>query len=203
MVTKLNDFSSFDSFLPTIPTVRKNNNRAKKNGVYTEIETDITVFYRFYSDMAKRNNARKIFPLEWFSGIYQQMGTTARLQTAFRNKHPIGSVLYFISPKEIYNYFTVIDYHYRHLQAGTMLFLSLFRDAFSEGIQQVNLGPDVIGSPTFEFKKRFHAHPVPFYHYQFFRNPFSRLRFKFFTGIRHYILQSPSLYKILRKIIPL
>ncbi len=201
MFTDISAFNDISSYLKLHGTVRKNYNKALNNKLSVKDEIDCSNFYTFYRDMVRRNHAGNELPFKWFESLLNKCSNHAGMLTAFQDRSAVGSVLYFTTKNEIFNYFTVIDYAHRHLQAGTLLFFSLYQKAIENKILYVNLGPDTCGSPTFEFKKKFGAIPQPVYTIQYTANHLLRLQFQIENTFRKFVFKHPSIFQIVRRIL--
>jgi hypothetical protein len=201
LVSNVSGINSVDVYLESLNTVRKNYKKAIEHNIVVKQEFDCGNFYKFYREMVHRNNVNNSFPLTWFEGLLRRCNGRVEILSAFQQDEAVGSVLYIITKGEIFNYFTVIDYNKKHLQVGTLLFISIYQKAIEKRIPCVNLGPDTYASPTYEFKIKFGARPQPVYTFQYTGNVLLLIQFQLISVCRQFVYKRPKLFKLLRKLL--
>jgi CelD/BcsL family acetyltransferase involved in cellulose biosynthesis len=162
MKTSIRDYENFDTFFEQLPrSLKKNYRKAVRNDIRAEKRSDIETFYSFYKMAMARNRAKEVLPFDWFAKLHAGLKDTCILYTAYCSERPIGSLFSLIGNEELYNYFTVTDPEYKTFQPGALLFLELFKLAFKLKSRYVNLGPAVLDTSHYIYKKKIQLSPIP------------------------------------------
>lgn len=164
LVIPLGDVSCVGQFFQqrVSANARRNYKKALSAGVEI-IQGDTASFYDCYRELCRRKRVRHPFPRAYFDRLVQDMSDEVLLKTAVMGNSVVGTLLVFITPSVVHNYFVMAKSRGFKTGVPALLYAEMVKEALERGKQWVNLGPSSPWDGTFEFKRRFGAVCRPVY----------------------------------------
>ncbi|HWU85232.1 MAG TPA: FemAB family XrtA/PEP-CTERM system-associated protein [Rhodocyclaceae bacterium] len=141
-----------------------------KNGLRSEIETNVDNFFALYADNVHRHGTPAM-PKRYFAALLAEFGADAEVLTAFGpDGKPLSSVLSFYFRDEVLPYYAGDHVDARDLAANDFKYWELMRRACARGLKVFDYGRSKQGTGSFAFKKNWGFEPQPlYYEYRLFK----------------------------------
>ncbi len=137
-----------------------------KNGLRSEIDSDVHRFFALYADNVHRHGTPAL-PRRYFQALQQQFGDDVEVLTVVGPEGQLlSSVLSFYFRDEILPYYAGDDFSARDLAANDFKYWELMRRACAKGVRIFDYGRSKHGTGPFSFKKNWGFEPTPL-HYQY------------------------------------
>ena len=143
-------------------TVRK----GIKNGLVSQIDSDVNRFFALYADNTHRHGTPAM-PKRYFAALLKEFGTDAEVLTVTApDGRPLSSVLSFYFRDEVLPYYAGDDESARDLAANDFKYWELMRRACARGLKLFDYGRSKQGTGSYAFKKNWGFEPTPL-HYEY------------------------------------
>jgi FemAB-related protein (PEP-CTERM system-associated) len=143
-------------------TVRK----GIKNGLVSQIDSDVNRFFALYADNTHRHGTPAM-PKRYFAALLTEFGADAEVMTVTApDGRPLSSVLSFYFRDEVLPYYAGDDESARDLAANDFKYWELMRRACARGLKLFDYGRSKQGTGSFAFKKNWGFEPTPL-HYEY------------------------------------
>ncbi len=137
-----------------------------KNGLRSEIDSDVDRFFALYADNVHRHGT-PAFPRRYFAALRQVFGADCEVLTVVdAMERPLSSVLSFYFRDEVLPYSAGDDLSARELAANDFKYWELMRRACQRGLKFFDYGRSKQGTGSFAFKKNWGFQPQPL-HYEY------------------------------------
>lgn len=137
-----------------------------KNGLRSEIDSDIDRFFALYADNVHRHGT-PAFPRRYFAALQQVFGADCEVLTVVdATERPLSSVLSFYFRDEVLPYSAGDEVSARELAANDFKYWELMRRACERGLKIFDYGRSKKGTGSFAFKKNWGFEPQPL-HYEY------------------------------------
>lgn len=141
-----------------------------KNGLRSEIETNVGRFFALYADNVHRHGTPAL-PKRYFESLLKVFGNDCEVLTVLSNDgRPLSSVFSFYFRDEVLPYYAGDDLAARDLAANDFKYWELMRRACERGIRVFDYGRSKQGTGPYAFKKNWGFEPQPlFYEYRLYK----------------------------------
>ena len=137
-----------------------------KNGLVSQIDTDVNRFFALYADNTHRHGTPAM-PKRYFAALLNQFGADAEVMTVTApDGRPLSSVLSFYFRDEVLPYYAGDDESARDLAANDFKYWELMRRACARGLKLFDYGRSKQGTGSYSFKKNWGFEPTPL-HYEY------------------------------------
>ena len=135
-----------------------------KNGLRSEIDTNVDRFFKLYSDNVLRHGTPAM-PKRYFAKLLEVFGKDCDVLTVVDPEgRPISSVLSFYFRDEILPYYAGDDVAARELAGNDFKYWELMRRACERGLRVFDYGRSKQGTGSYSFKKNWGFEPKPLYY---------------------------------------
>ncbi len=141
-----------------------------KNGLRSEIDTDVERFFALYADNVHRHGTPALSK-RYFRALCEEFGEDCEIMTVSApDGRPLSSVLSFYFRNEVLPYYAGDDVAARELAANDFKYWELMRRATARGITLFDYGRSKQGTGPYAFKKNWGFEPQTLsYEYQLLR----------------------------------
>ena len=130
-----------------------------KNGLVSEIDTQIDRFFRLYADNVHRHGTPAM-PKRYFQALQQEFGANCEILTVTGpDGRLLSSVLSFYFRDEVLPYYAGDDESARDLAANDFKYWELLRRACAKGLKVFDYGRSKQGTGSYAFKKNWGFEP--------------------------------------------
>ena len=137
-----------------------------KNGLVSQIDTDVNRFFALYADNTHRHGTPAM-PKRYFAALLTEFGADAEVMTVTApDGRPLSSVLSFYFRGEVLPYYAGDDESARDLAANDFKYWELMRRACVRGLTLFDYGRSKQGTGSYAFKKNWGFEPTPL-HYEY------------------------------------
>ncbi len=137
-----------------------------KNGLRSEIDSDVGRFFHLYADNVHRHGTPAM-PKKYFQALLTEFGPDCEILTVSGpDDQVLSSVMSFYFRDEVLPYYAGDDESARHLAANDFKYWELMRRACEKGLKVFDYGRSKQGTGSFAFKKNWGFEPKPL-HYEF------------------------------------
>ena len=137
-----------------------------KNGLVSQIDTDVNRFFALYADNTHRHGTPAM-PKRYFAALLTEFGADAEVMTVTApDGRPLSSVLSFYFRSEVLPYYAGDDESARDLAANDFKYWELMRRACVRGLTLFDYGRSKQGTGSYAFKKNWGFEPTPL-HYEY------------------------------------
>jgi FemAB-related protein (PEP-CTERM system-associated) len=137
-----------------------------KNGLRSEIDTDIGRFFALYADNVHRHGTPAM-PRRYFQSLQEEFGADCEVLTvSSADGRPVSSVMSFYFRDEVLPYYAGDDEAARELAGNDFKYWELMRRACARGLKVFDYGRSKQGTGSFAFKKNWGFEPKPL-HYEY------------------------------------
>jgi FemAB-related protein (PEP-CTERM system-associated) len=142
-----------------------------KNGLRSEIDTNVDRFFALYADNVHRHGTPAM-PKRYFKALLDVFGKDCEVLTAVdEDGRPLSSVLSFYFRDEVLPYYAGDDLSARDLAANDFKYWELMRRACERGLKVFDYGRSKQGTGSYSFKKNWGFEPQPlFYEYCLYKH---------------------------------
>lgn len=137
-----------------------------KNGLVSQIDTNVDRFFDVYADNVHRHGTPAM-PKRYFKALMSQFGTDCEVLTVIGpDGRVLSSVLSFYFRDEVLPYYAGDDESARDLAANDFKYWELMRRSCARGLKIFDYGRSKQGTGSFAFKKNWGFEPKPL-HYEY------------------------------------
>ena len=137
-----------------------------KNGLRSEIDTDLDRFFPLYADNMHRHGTPAL-ARRYFESLLAEFGKDAEVMTVTApDGRALSSVLTFYFRDEVLPYYAGDDPLARDLAANDLKYWELMRRAVARGVRVFDFGRSKRDTGSFAFKKNWGFEPTPL-HYEY------------------------------------
>lgn len=137
-----------------------------KNGLVSEIDSDVDRFFALYADNVHRHGTPAM-PKKYFKTLIAEFGADCEVLTVTApGGRPLSSVLSFYFRDEVLPYYAGDDESARDLAANDFKYWELMRRSCARGLKVFDYGRSKQGTGSFSFKKNWGFEPKPL-HYEY------------------------------------
>ena len=137
-----------------------------KNGLVSEIDSDVGRFFALYADNVHRHGTPAM-PKKYFKALAAEFGSDCEVLTVTGpDGRLLSSVLSFYFRDEVLPYYAGDDESARDLAANDFKYWELMRRACARGLKVFDYGRSKRGTGSFSFKKNWGFEPAPL-HYEY------------------------------------
>jgi len=137
-----------------------------KNGLVSEIDTQVNRFFALYADNVHRHGT-PAFSKRYFQALFETFGGDCEILTVTSAEgKPLSSVLSFYFRDEVLPYYAGDDLSARELAANDFKYWELMRRACTRGIKIFDYGRSKQDTGPYSFKKNWGFTPQPL-HYEY------------------------------------
>lgn len=137
-----------------------------KNGLTSEIDSDVDRFFNLFSDNVHRHGTPAL-PKKYFSALQAEFGDDCEVLTVVApGGRPLSSVLSFYFRDEVLPYYAGDYEPARELAANDFKYWELMRRACARGLKVFDYGRSKQGTGPYAFKKNWGFEPTPL-HYEY------------------------------------
>ncbi|MDL2336246.1 MAG: FemAB family PEP-CTERM system-associated protein [Pseudomonadota bacterium] len=137
-----------------------------KNGLRSDIDSDVDRFFALYADNVHRHGTPAL-PKRYFQALQAQFGEDCSVLTVSApDGRALSSVLSFYFRDEVLPYYAGDDESARELAANDFKYWELMRLSCSRGIKVFDYGRSKQGTGSYSFKKNWGFEPAPL-HYEY------------------------------------
>lgn len=135
-----------------------------KNGLRSEIDTDVQRFFALYADNVHRHGTPAL-PRRYFETLRVVFGQDCELLTVSdAEDRPLSGVLSFYFRDEVLPYYAGDAVAARELAANDFKYWELMRRACERGVKVFDYGRSKQGTGSYAFKKNWGFEPQPLYY---------------------------------------
>ena len=137
-----------------------------KNGLVSEIDSDVDRFFALYADNVHRHGTPAM-PKCYFKALASEFGADCEVLTVTSPEgRPLSSVMSFYFRDEVLPYYAGDDESARDLAANDFKYWELMRRACGRGLNVFDYGRSKQGTGSYAFKKNWGFEPRPL-HYEY------------------------------------
>ena len=143
------------------PKLRSQIRKAEKNGLTSEIRTDIKavdLFYRVFAWNMRRLGS-PVHSRDWFRELKQAYGEQMIVGLVFLDDQPVGAGIVLNTGNQACIPWASTLEQYNHLAPNMLLYWSLLSHVCDHGCELFDFGRSTIGEGTYRFKKQWGARP--------------------------------------------
>lgn len=143
------------------PKLRSQIRKAEKNGLRSEIRTDLEAVDLFYQVFAwnMRRLGSPVHSKEWFRELKRAFGNKMLVGVVFLGDQPVGAGIVLVADNQAcIPWASTLD-HYNHLAPNMLLYWTLLSHVCDLGCPVFDFGRSTIGEGTYRFKKQWGARP--------------------------------------------
>lgn len=143
------------------PKLRSQIRKAGKNGLRSEIRTDIGSVDLFYQVFAwnMRRLGSPVHSREWFRELKQAYGEQMIVGLVFLDDQPVGAGIVLNTGRQACIPWASTLEQYNHLAPNMLLYWTLLSHVCDQGCKLFDFGRSTIGEGTYRFKKQWGAKP--------------------------------------------
>lgn len=134
-----------------------------KNGLQSEVDMDVTRFFRIYADSVHRLGT-PVFPKRYMQALRQEFEADCDVITVTKDGEPVSSVLSFYFRDQVLPYYGGGTTQARALAGFDFLYWEVMRRACEQGYRWFDYGRSKRGTGSFSFKKNWGFEPQPLYY---------------------------------------
>ncbi len=135
-----------------------------KNGLRSEIDSNVDRFFALYADNVHRHGTPAM-PKRYFAALLKVFGTDCEVLTAVdEGGRPLSSVLSFYFRDEVLPYYAGDDLTARDMAANDFKYWELMRRSCERGLKVFDYGRSKQGTGSYSFKKNWGFEPQPLYY---------------------------------------
>ncbi len=134
-----------------------------KNGLQSEIDTNVERFFPIYADSLHRLGT-PVLPKRYFRALREQFGSDCDITTVSKDAEAVSSVLNFYFRDEVLPYYGGGTEQARALAGFDFLYWEVMRRACEQGYRWFDYGRSKRGTGSFSFKKNWGFEPQPLYY---------------------------------------
>ncbi len=143
--------------------------KAQRSGLRSEIDDDITRFYRAYSDSVRRLGT-PVYPKRYFAALKAAFGPDCDITAIQKDGRTIAAAMSFLFRGEMNPYYAGGTEAARALAGNDFMYWELLGRAALAGLRTFNAGRSRLGTGSSDFKKLWGFKPQPlYYEYQVLR----------------------------------
>jgi FemAB-related protein (PEP-CTERM system-associated) len=132
-----------------------------KNGLKSELDSDVERFFALYADNVHRHGTPAL-PKKYFQALQRHFGNDVEVMTVTAaDGRLLSSVLSFYFRDEVLPYYAGDDEAARDLAANDFKYWELMRRACARGLKVFDYGRSKQGTGSFAFKKNWGFEPQP------------------------------------------
>jgi FemAB-related protein (PEP-CTERM system-associated) len=141
-----------------------------KNGLTSDIDTNVDNFFALYADNVHRHGTPAL-PKAYFRALQERFGADCEVMTVCGpDGRALSSVLSFFFRDEVLPYYAGDDTAARNLAANDFKYWELLRRACARGLKVFDYGRSKQGTGSYAFKKNWGFEPTPLhYEYRLYR----------------------------------
>ena len=137
-----------------------------KNGLVSDLDTDVDRFFALYADNVHRHGTPAM-PKRYFKALMQEFGADCEVLTVTgANGQALSSVMSFYFRDEVLPYYAGDDELARDQAANDFKYWELMRRACARGLKVFDYGRSKQGTGSYSFKKNWGFVPTPL-HYEY------------------------------------
>ena len=134
--------------------------KAIKFNLETQVNQDVDVFYRIYSQSV-RNLGTPVFSKKYLKVLIDIFGDDCDVTTVLHAGKPLTSVVSFYYKGQVLPYYGGGLYDARHYSAYPYMYWKVMENAVNKDVQMFDFGRSMAGSGAYAFKKNFGFEPEP------------------------------------------
>jgi FemAB-related protein (PEP-CTERM system-associated) len=144
--------------------------KGMKNGLRSEIDTNVERFFALFGDNVHRHGTPAL-PKAYFETLLREFGADCEVLTVVDSRdRPVSSVLSFYFKDEVLPYYAGDHTDARELAANDFKYWELMRRACERGCKVFDYGRSKQGTGSYSFKKNWGFEPTRLhYEYQLYR----------------------------------